>query len=173
MLVVTYDEWGGFFDHVAPHHFADDRASKQDAHDFGQAGFRVPAAILTPFSAPNLVDHTPYDHTSILRFLEWRFLGAPARGPQRGAGSQWWLTKRDRHANPVGQTLVSTPVNRDAERLLEKTQRVHEPVKAPECADPDDPKGEPPFVTDPSFDEEIEAQYPSTTGLPWQASSTG
>ncbi len=51
--------------------------------DFGQAGFRVPTVIASPFARPGYVDHRTYEHTSVLRFLEWRFLGAPAEGPGR------------------------------------------------------------------------------------------
>lgn len=101
-LFITYDEWGGFFDHVRPPHFADARASANDEDDFGQAGFRVPTLVASPFARKGFVDHNDYDHTSILRFLEWRFLGAPARGP-RGKG--WYLTKRDRFANNIGHSL--------------------------------------------------------------------
>jgi phospholipase C len=104
MFILAHDEWGGFYDHVPPPHLPDDRASRHDADDFGQAGFRAAAALISPYAAPNSVDHTVYDHTSIMRFLEWRFLGAPASGPGRDSG-KWWLTKRDRFANPRG--LVS------------------------------------------------------------------
>jgi phospholipase C len=101
-LFITYDEWGGFFDHVAPPHFPDDRASADDADDFSQAGFRVPTLLASPFARKGFVDHEGYDHTSILRFLEWRFLGAPPRGP---GGKGWYLTKRDRFASNIGATL--------------------------------------------------------------------
>ena len=64
--------------------------------------------IASPYSQVGAVDHTVYDHTSILRFLEWRFLGAPALGV--GAdGDNWWLTSRDRWANNLGAALVQTP----------------------------------------------------------------
>jgi phospholipase C len=101
-LFVTYDEWGGFFDHVAPPILPDDRSSSVDLLNFGQAGFRVPTFLVSPYALPNYVDHRQYDHTSILRFLEWRFLGAPAEGPD---GSGWWLTARDRNANNIGASL--------------------------------------------------------------------
>ena len=81
MFVLTYDEWGGFFDHVPPPILPDDRASTVDAENFGQAGFRVPTVLASPYVQPGFVDHRLYDHTSILRFLEWRFLGAPPEGP--------------------------------------------------------------------------------------------
>jgi phospholipase C len=107
-LFVTYDEWGGFFDHVAPPVVADDRQSAVDLQNFGQVGFRVPTFMVSPYAMANFVDHRRYDHSSILRFLEWRFLGAPAEGP---SGDGWWLTARDRNANNIGVSLQSTPVS--------------------------------------------------------------
>ena len=41
-----------------------------------------------------------------MRFLEWRFLGAPPQGPGK-SGDQWFLTKRDRHTNNFGASLRS------------------------------------------------------------------
>ena len=66
LLVVTFDEWGGFFDHVAP----------QRAPDVGGPalrGFRVPCLLISPFARRGYVDHGVYDHTSILRLVEWRW----------------------------------------------------------------------------------------------------
>jgi len=104
LFVLCFDEWGGFFDHVPPPHLPDDRASRVDANDFSQAGFRVPSIVASPYARPGFVDHTVYDHTSILRFLHWRFLGAPAHGPGRGRSS-WALSKRDRLAHNIGRSL--------------------------------------------------------------------
>lgn len=109
LFVLTYDEWGGFFDHVAPARFTDDRASADDATNFGQGGFRVPTVLASPFAARGGVDHTTYDHTSILRFLEWRFLGAPAAGPGPAGPASWALTQRDRNATNIGSSLVLRP----------------------------------------------------------------
>ena len=109
MFVLTYDEHGGFFDHVKPPVVPDDRASARDSNNFGQLGFRVPTVLASPYAPRGYVDHNLYDHTSILRFLEWRFLGAPARGPGK-KGDRWFLTKRDRYANNYGASLrVSDP----------------------------------------------------------------
>ena len=105
MFVLTYDEWGGFFDHVAPPVLPDLLQSADDSVNFGQAGFRVPTIVASPYSKPGYVDHRQYDHTSIMRFLEWRFLGAPAEGP---GGDGWWLTPRDRNANNIGASLGAT-----------------------------------------------------------------
>jgi acid phosphatase len=62
LVIVTYDENGGFWDHVAP----------PKADRFGP-GTRVPALIISPFAKRGFVDHTRYDTTSILRFLTLRF----------------------------------------------------------------------------------------------------
>ena len=103
-FILMYDEWGGFFDHVDPPVVPDDRASSNNKENFGQLGFRVPAVLASPYAPPNYVDHTLYDHTSILRFLEWRFLDAPPEGPG-GDGDNWFLTTRDRYANNYGASL--------------------------------------------------------------------
>ena len=62
LIVVTYDENGGFWDHVAP----------PKADRWGP-GSRVPAIIISPFAKRHHVDHTQYDTTSILRFIIRRF----------------------------------------------------------------------------------------------------
>ncbi|MEA2642336.1 MAG: hypothetical protein QOF51_3730 [Chloroflexota bacterium] len=61
-IVVTYDENGGFWDHVAP-----------PLVDRWGPGTRVPAIIISPYAKRGFVDHTVYDTTSILRFIEWRW----------------------------------------------------------------------------------------------------
>ena len=104
LFLLCYDEWGGFFDHVRPPILADDRASNVDSNNFGQAGFRVPSMWRRP-PRRGAVDHTVYDHTSILRFLHWRFLGAPAEGPGSDAKASWALSKRDRYAHNIGRSL--------------------------------------------------------------------
>ncbi len=62
LVVVTFDENGGFWDHVAP----------PKADRWGP-GTRVPALIISPFARKHYVDHTQYDTTSILRFITHRF----------------------------------------------------------------------------------------------------
>ncbi|KAA5608908.1 acid phosphatase [Rhodovastum atsumiense] len=62
VVVVTYDENGGFWDHVAP----------PKADRWGP-GTRIPAIIVSPFARRGVVDHTPYDTTSILRLITHRF----------------------------------------------------------------------------------------------------
>ncbi len=62
LVIVTYDENGGFWDHVAP-----------PKGDRWGPGMRIPAIIISPFAKKGYVDHTQYDTTSILRFLTRRF----------------------------------------------------------------------------------------------------
>ena len=64
LLVITYDEHGGFFDHVSPPKTEDDYAEL----GFDQLGFRVPAILVGPWVKQG-VDHTVYDHTSWLRYV--------------------------------------------------------------------------------------------------------
>lgn len=71
-LVITYDEWGGFWDHVDPPRIPDDRGTPDDPggpDDFSQAGFRIPSTIVSPWTRHQQVDHTTYDHASIVRFI--------------------------------------------------------------------------------------------------------
>jgi phospholipase C len=72
-LVITYDEWGGFHDHVDPPRIPDDRGTPKDPggkDDFAQIGFRVPSTIVSPWTHNGgTVDHTLYDHASIVRFI--------------------------------------------------------------------------------------------------------
>jgi len=73
-VVITYDEGGGWFDHVPP----------PVVDRFG-LGTRVPALIVSPYAKRGIVAHGQYDHASILKFIEWRFGLEP-------------LTERDRRA---------------------------------------------------------------------------
>lgn len=65
LLVITYDENGGFYDHVAPGTVPDERASQ----GFGQLGFRVPAMVIGPYAKQGYVSSIPYDHTSAIKHL--------------------------------------------------------------------------------------------------------
>jgi len=62
VVILTYDENGGFWDHAAP----------PKADRWGP-GNRIPAMIISPFAKKGTVDHTLYDTTSILRFITRRF----------------------------------------------------------------------------------------------------
>jgi phospholipase C len=75
-IIVTYDENGGFWDHVSPPKL-----------DRWGPGVRVPTVIISPFAKRGFVDHTRYDTTSILKLIESRFgLAALAERDARANG---------------------------------------------------------------------------------------
>jgi phospholipase C len=76
-MFVNYDEWGGFFDHVVPPSVPDIRQSATLNDDFGQLGFRCPAVALSPYARRGVIDSRQFEHTSILKFIEWRFVLPP------------------------------------------------------------------------------------------------
>ena len=75
LVVVTYDENGGFWDHVPP-----------PAGDRWGPGTRIPTLIVSPYARRGYVDHTPYDTTSILKLITRRFGLAPLPGVRPAAG---------------------------------------------------------------------------------------
>ena len=78
-IIVTYDENGGFWDHVPP-------PSGPGWGDRWGPGTRIPAIILSPYAKRGYVDKTPYDTTSILKFITERFGLAPLPGVRTKAG---------------------------------------------------------------------------------------
>jgi phospholipase C len=110
MLVVTFDEHGGFYDHVAPpaavppgdtitesyvqHHFR-----------FDQLGVRVPALVISPRTPRGVIDHTVYDHTSMLATVE-RLFGMKN------------LTERDKVANDFRHLFALETPRTDAPATL-------------------------------------------------------
>lgn len=76
LIILTYDENGGFWDHVSP-----------PVIDRWGPGSRVPAIIISPYAKKGYVDHTQYETVSILAFIEERWDIKP-------------LTYRDKNANP-------------------------------------------------------------------------
>ena len=72
-LVLTYDESGGFFDHVAPPSACSpdpDGAGGYDVTDLDRFGVRVPFVLVSPWARPSYVSHLATDHTAVLRFIE-------------------------------------------------------------------------------------------------------
>jgi len=78
-VIVTYDENGGFWDHVPP-------PSGPGWGDRWGPGSRVPAIVVSPFARRGYVDKTPYDTTSILKFITRRFGLEPLPGVRSNAG---------------------------------------------------------------------------------------
>lgn len=80
-IFVTYDEHGGLFDHVAPPNMPD------DFPELGNPiGIRVPTMIVSPWAPKGKVASSIHDHTSITKFIQWRFLtGSPSLSKRNAA----------------------------------------------------------------------------------------
>jgi phospholipase C len=104
LLIITYDEHGGNFDHVPPPTgaAAPDGSVGDQGFDFTRFGVRVPAVLVSPLIAAGTVFRvadatTPIDHTSILKTIEVRWSLPP-------------LTARDAAAPDLGDVLtLATP----------------------------------------------------------------
>jgi phospholipase C len=96
LILVTFDESGGYYDHVRP-----PGASPVDGKSYGP---RLPLLAIGPFARVNAVSHVQLEHASILRFIEWNWLG----------GRTGQLHTRDAAANNLGSLLdparTGTPV---------------------------------------------------------------
>ena len=99
LLVVMYDEHGGYYDHVpppaalAPDVIPPLVAPGESSYDgFARYGFRVPSVVVSPYAKRNHVSHVFYDHTSVLATIERKW-NLPA------------LTYRDANANDLTDFL--------------------------------------------------------------------
>jgi phospholipase C len=112
LLIITYDEHGGFFDHVTPPScVAPGDGSKYTVHGFNfeQLGVRVPAVVISPYIPKGIIDHRVYDHSSIPATIEALAGLAP-------------LTQRDAVANNLTSLLSLAQPRQDT------------PVELPEIA---------------------------------------
>jgi phospholipase C len=73
LILITYDEHGGFFDHVEPPAIGTQPAGPYDP--FSTLGVRVPGFVISPFVDAGTVSHGLFDHTSVLQLLGERFGG--------------------------------------------------------------------------------------------------
>jgi phospholipase C len=78
LLVIAYDEHGGPYDHVSPPEAPDDDAS------FRRYGVRVPALVVSPWSAKGFVSDEVFDHTSIIKTILVRFCAKDGKIPNMG-----------------------------------------------------------------------------------------
>jgi phospholipase C len=99
MFVLTYDEHGGYYDHVPPPPAIPPDAfppavfpGQSTYEGFARYGFRVPAVVMSPYARRDHVSHQVYDHTSILAMIERKW-NLPA------------LTFRDANANDLTDFL--------------------------------------------------------------------
>jgi phospholipase C len=119
MVLLTYDEHGGYYDHVAPVAVPNPdgihpNTSNTFGDDFTYTGIRVPTVIISPWAKANHVSHTVYDHTSLSAFLEAKYQIPP-------------MTQRDAAANNMldlfdfSQRSFATPPELPLPPALEQT----------------------------------------------------
>jgi phospholipase C len=96
LIIVTYDEGGGYFDHVAP-----PPASPVDGKEYG---VRIPTFAIGRFARAGHISHVEMEASSLVRFIEWNWLG----------GETGQLETRDAVVNNIGSLLdpseTGTPV---------------------------------------------------------------
>jgi phospholipase C len=125
LLIVTYDEHGGNYDHVPPPQGAvpPDNAVGDHGFDFKRFGVRVPAVLVSPLIEPGTVFRVPggtmpIDHTSILKTIELRWGRTP-------------LTARDAAAPDLGNVLVRTIPRTDDPLASVKVPKSTDQVPSP------------------------------------------
>jgi phospholipase C len=109
LLVVTYDEHGGFFDRISPPDSVpspDGKKSKHPAFDFTRLGVRVPTILVSPFVEKGKVDSTIYEHSSVPATIKTLF-DLPEG-----------LTARDKAANTFEKNLSLTQPRSDTPLTL-------------------------------------------------------
>jgi len=94
VMVVNFDENGGFYDHVVPPPCIDENNNPNpDPHpDYKRLGFRVPCIAVSPFAPQKIEKAGPYEHCSILKMIEWRWGLEP-------------MTARDANAKNLAEAL--------------------------------------------------------------------
>jgi len=92
-IVITWDDFGGFYDHVPPPHV-----------DMYGLGPRVPALIISPYAKRGYVDHTPYEFASVLRFIETVFDVPPLTS--RDANASDMLDAFDFSQKPIAPLIL-------------------------------------------------------------------
>ena len=108
LLIITYDEHGGFYDHVVPPETVHPGNSITDLEhnmnnfDFMRLGTRVPAIVISPYIKRGVIDHAVYDHTAVIKTLREIF-GLKA------------LTKRDQWSRSLTHLLSLSRARTDAQ----------------------------------------------------------
>jgi phospholipase C len=132
VLMVTFDEWGGFYDHVPPPRVTDDTSPADVDHtgdgttptdgqlvpDYRQLGFRVPAIVVSNLAEPAVIHRGPFEHSSTLKLIESTFGLSP-------------LTARDAHAENLGQVLRPVPRRPVPAGAIPTSSQVLGPVSDP------------------------------------------
>jgi len=126
VLIITWDEHGGFFDHaIPPAALAPGDTTPTVAHNkygftFEQYGPRVPAVVISPWIPKNVIDHRLYDHSSIPATLEKLFGMDPLTERDRAANALLPLLSLDA-ARADTPTSLPSPVGSPASEMLSMT----------------------------------------------------
>ncbi len=87
LLILTFDEWGGFFDHVPPPAAPIPQIERDIGNTDGLRGFRIPTILISPFVKRKSVSSKIYDHASVLRMIETRWNLPPLTVRDAGANN--------------------------------------------------------------------------------------
>jgi phospholipase C len=107
VFLFTYDEWGGFFDHVPPPKACTYNDAAATGPEGDHYGFRVPVYAVSPFSRRGYVSHSIHSHTSILRFIQLVF-DLPAIN-YRDANADAMLDMFDFNCAPFAKPPTNVP----------------------------------------------------------------
>ena len=122
VLVVTFDEWGGFYDHVPPPRVIDDTDPSTVDHtgdsttptdgrlvpDYTQLGFRVPAIVVSNLAEPAVLSRGPFEHTSTLKLIENTFGLSPLTARDANALDLGMVLRDQPRRNPVAASAIPT-----------------------------------------------------------------
>ena len=128
LLIVTYDEHGGFYDQELPPPAVPPGDGGVNAakaanpvtppFDFDRLGLRVPAVVVSPWISPGTVSHTPYDHTSVIRTVFDVFkLPGQLTDRDAAAASLTSLLGDTLHASPLGLETAAAVLSGALERV--------------------------------------------------------
>ncbi|MCR9164623.1 MAG: alkaline phosphatase family protein [Nannocystaceae bacterium] len=113
MFIVTYDESGGFFDHVAPPTVSDQRP------DFQQLGFRVPSLVIGPHVRSGCINNNLFEHCSIISTAQRRF-GLESINTRIDLSSDLSSAINPDFINDPQAPIALPEVEIDEQRLIEK-----------------------------------------------------
>lgn len=120
-LIITYDEHGGFYDHVKPEATVSPEITNKYSiqnFDFKRLGVRVPALVISPYIQKGTIDHKTHDHSSIPATLEKRFNLPP-------------MTQRDRSSETLEHLFNLKTPRKDAPLTLPQPYETEDFLKKP------------------------------------------
>src|SRR5215467_10490888 len=112
-IVLTWDDWGGRYDHVPPPTLAGNRL-----------GFRVPTLVISPYSKQGFIDNTQYSFDSILAFIEHNWGLAPLN--LRDAAASPLMNNFDFSQNPRPPPAISFVSQSDQTKVMQYAQQTFE-----------------------------------------------